>query len=134
MCHSREAAEQIKAQLADWLAPRGLVFNEDKTRIVHAEAGFDFLGFNVRRYPSGKLLIKPSKAAVRRVRNRLREEVRAFAARHPLRCYARSTRSCVAGRPTTARWCPRKCLSPWTATCGSRPIDVHCPGTRRSRS
>jgi hypothetical protein len=41
MCHSREAAQQIKAQLAEWLAPRGLVFNEDKTRIVHAEAGFD---------------------------------------------------------------------------------------------
>jgi hypothetical protein len=36
-----------------------VVFNEDKTRIVHAETGFDFLGFNVRRYRSGKLLIKP---------------------------------------------------------------------------
>ena len=84
MCHSREAAQQIKAQLAEWLAPRGLVFNEDKTRIVHAEAGFDFLGFNVRRYPSGKLLIKPSKKAVRRVRNRLREEVRALRGAPPL--------------------------------------------------
>ncbi|WP_328623701.1 group II intron reverse transcriptase/maturase [Streptomyces sp. NBC_00353] len=78
MCHSREAAEQVKAQLADWLAPRGLVFNEDKTRIVHAETGFDFLGFNVRRYRCDKLLIKPSKAAVRRIRARLREEVRAL--------------------------------------------------------
>ena len=34
-CHSREQAEQVKAQLAEWLAPRGLVFNEDKTKIVH---------------------------------------------------------------------------------------------------
>ncbi|MFD9226205.1 group II intron reverse transcriptase/maturase, partial [Streptomyces sp. NPDC060064] len=76
MCHSRDAAEQVKAQLAEWLAPRGLVFNEDKTRIVHAETGFDFLGFNVRRYRCGKLLIKPSKAAVRRIRARLREEIR----------------------------------------------------------
>ncbi|MET8030795.1 group II intron reverse transcriptase/maturase [Streptomyces avermitilis] len=76
MCHSREAAEQVKARLAEWLAPRGLVFNEDKTRIVHAETGFDFLGFNVRRYRSGKLLIKPSKAAVRRIRARLRDEIR----------------------------------------------------------
>ena len=84
MCHSREAAQQIKAQLAEWLAPRGLVFNEDKTRIVHAEAGFDFLGFNVRRYRSGKLLIKPSKQAVRRVRDRLREEVRALRGAPPL--------------------------------------------------
>ena len=46
-----------------WLAPRGLAFNEDKTRVVHLDDGFDFLGFNVRRY-QGKLLIKPSKAAV----------------------------------------------------------------------
>ena len=84
MCHSREAAEQVKARLAAWLAPRGLVFNEDKTRIVHAETGFDFLGFNVRRYRSGKLLIKPSKAAVKRVRERLRKEVRALRGAPPL--------------------------------------------------
>lgn len=35
---------------------------------------FDFLGFNVRRY-HGKLLIKPSKAAIRRIRERLRSEM-----------------------------------------------------------
>ena len=52
-CHSRQQAEQVKAQLAGWLAPRGLVFNEDKTRIVHLDEGFDFLGFNVRRYRHG---------------------------------------------------------------------------------
>jgi RNA-directed DNA polymerase len=76
LCHSRERAEQIKARLAEWLTPRGLSFNEDKTRIVHlAEDGFDFLGFNVRRYRS-KLLIKPSKAAIRRVRERLAVEMR----------------------------------------------------------
>jgi RNA-directed DNA polymerase len=78
LCHSREIAEQVKARLAAWLAPRGLVFNEDKTRIVHAQTGFDFLGFNVRRYRCGKLLIKPSKTAVKRIRKRLREEVRAL--------------------------------------------------------
>ena len=51
--------------------PEGLAFNEDKTRIVYLDEGFDFLGFNVRRQ-SGKLLIKPSKAALRRHRQRLR--------------------------------------------------------------
>ena len=63
LCHSREQAEQVKARLAEWLRPRGLVFNEDKTRIVHLDDGVDFLGFNIRRYRN-KLLIKPSKAAV----------------------------------------------------------------------
>ncbi|MFD5922922.1 group II intron reverse transcriptase/maturase [Kitasatospora sp. NPDC127035] len=77
LCHSRDEAEQVKAKLAVWLAPRGLVFNEDKTRIVHADSGFDFLGFNVRRY-DGKLLIKPSPAALRRIRERLRTEMKAL--------------------------------------------------------
>jgi len=36
--HSREQAEQAKARLAGWLAPRGLVFNEDKTKIVLVSA------------------------------------------------------------------------------------------------
>jgi RNA-directed DNA polymerase len=76
-CHTRQEAEQVKARLASWLAPRGLAFNEDKTRIVTLGEGFDFLGFNVRRY-HGKLLIKPSKAAVRRIRERLRAELRSL--------------------------------------------------------
>jgi RNA-directed DNA polymerase len=74
LCRSQEQAEQVKARLAEWLAPRGLVFNEDKTRIVNLDDGFDFLGFTVRRF-NGKLLIKPSKAAVRRHRQRLRAEM-----------------------------------------------------------
>jgi RNA-directed DNA polymerase len=77
LCHSREQAEQVKARLAAWLAPRGLVFNEDKTRIVHLDDGVDFLGFNARRY-RGKLLIKPSKAAVKRIRARLTAEMKSL--------------------------------------------------------
>ena len=77
-CHSRQQAEQVQARLAAWLAPRGLVFNEDKTKIVHLTEGFDFLGVNVRRYRNGKLLIKPSRAAVRRLRSRLAAEMRAL--------------------------------------------------------
>jgi RNA-directed DNA polymerase len=77
-CHSRQQAEQVQAQLAGWLASRGLAFNEDKTKIVHLTHGFDFLGFNVRRYPNGKLLIKPSEAAIRRFRKRLATEMRAL--------------------------------------------------------
>jgi RNA-directed DNA polymerase len=78
ICHSREQAAQVKERLAEWLAPRGLVFNEDKTRVVHLTEGFDFLGFNVRRYPNGKLLIKPSRQAVTRIRERLSTEMRSL--------------------------------------------------------
>ena len=76
-CHTRQEALEVKARLAAWLAPRGLAFNEDKTRVVSLSEGYDFLGFNVRRY-GRKLLIKPSKTAVRRIRRRLRDELRSL--------------------------------------------------------
>ena len=75
LCHSQEQAARVKARLAEWLAPRGLAFNEDKTRNVALSEGYDFLGFNIRRYRA-KLLIKPSKAAIRRLRERLAAEMR----------------------------------------------------------
>ena len=77
-CYSRQQAEQVKAQLAGWLEPRGLAFNDAKTRIVPLSEGFDFLGFNLRRYPNGKLLIKPGAKAIKRFRDRLSKEFRAL--------------------------------------------------------
>ena len=61
-----------RGRLTDWLAPG--VAGTEETLDDHLADGFDFLGFNVRRY-HGKLLIKPSKAAVRRIRERLRTEL-----------------------------------------------------------
>ena len=77
-CHTRQQAEQVKARLAAWLAPRGLAFNEAKTRIVPLDRGFSFLGFDLRRYPNGKLLIKPGATAIKRFRERLAREFRAL--------------------------------------------------------
>jgi RNA-directed DNA polymerase len=81
MCYSREQAEEVKARLAAWLAPRGLRFNEDKTKVVHVEEGFSFLGFSIRRYVNrlgGKLLIKPSQESIKRFRERLSAEMKAL--------------------------------------------------------
>jgi len=82
MCHSREQAEEVKAALAAWLAPRGLSFNEDKTKIVHVEEGFSFLGCDIRRHVdrqgSTKLHITPSQESVRRLRGRLAAELRSL--------------------------------------------------------
>ncbi len=58
---------------------RGLTLSEEKTRIVHLSEGFDFLGFNIRQYrvphtrTGWKLLIKPSKQSVQKIRNKLRQ-------------------------------------------------------------
>ncbi len=49
--------------IQEWLAERGLELNAEKTRIVHIDDGFNFLGFHLRRYKS-TLLIKPQKEKV----------------------------------------------------------------------
>jgi RNA-directed DNA polymerase len=77
LCHTREQAVQVKAQLSEWLAPRGLVFNETKTQITNFDEGVDFLSFTIRRF-RGKLLTKPSNDAMRRIRKRLSTEVLAL--------------------------------------------------------
>jgi RNA-directed DNA polymerase len=62
---SKELLEgEIKPLVEQFLQERGLELSPTKTVITHVEHGFDFLGQNVRRYPNGKLLIKPSKKNV----------------------------------------------------------------------
>jgi len=77
LCHTRQQAEQVQARLTGWLATRGLAFNQDKTKITHLDQGVDFLGFEIRRF-NGKLLTKPSKDALRRIRKRLSAEARSL--------------------------------------------------------
>jgi RNA-directed DNA polymerase len=55
--------KEIKPAIVEFLAERGLKLSPDKTRITHVSKGFDFLGFNIRKY-QGKLLIKPAKQSV----------------------------------------------------------------------
>ncbi|WP_435279973.1 group II intron reverse transcriptase/maturase [Streptomyces sp. 1222.5] len=78
ICHEEAEAHRIRARLEEWLAPRGLHFNEEKTKVVHLDEGFDFLGFTVRRRSGGKLIITPSTAACKRLRARLRAEVKSL--------------------------------------------------------
>lgn len=64
--NSREIlVDRVKPLVEAFLAERGLVLSPEKTLITHVSEGFDFLGQNVRRYPNGKLLIKPSRKSVR---------------------------------------------------------------------
>lgn len=70
----RETLEDIKALLTEFLAERGLVLSEEKTVITHVNEGFDFLGFNVRKY-NGTLLIRPSKKSQKRFTEKLHDIV-----------------------------------------------------------
>ena len=58
---SREILEsKVKPAVISFLKQRGLTLSEEKTHLTHINDGFNFLGFNVRKY-DGKLLIKPAK-------------------------------------------------------------------------
>jgi RNA-directed DNA polymerase len=60
----REVLEsEVEPRMEQFLAERGLTVNAAKTRIVHREEGFNFLGFTIRRL-HGKLLIRPQKEKV----------------------------------------------------------------------
>lgn len=51
--------DEVKPLVEAFMAKRGLSLSPEKSVITHIEAGFDFLGQNVRKY-RGKCLIKPS--------------------------------------------------------------------------
>ena len=70
----RETLEEVKYMLSEFLGKRGLTLSEEKTRITHISEGFDFLGFNARKY-NGTLLINPSPKSVKRFTEKLHEIV-----------------------------------------------------------
>jgi len=84
----RSIVETAKAFIEEWLKNIGLELKPSKTRISHTlkemdgETGFDFLGFNVRQYPTKnnkvgfKSLIKPSKEAFARHLTVVKDELR----------------------------------------------------------
>ena len=72
---SKEVLEEAKALIGDFLQDRGLFLSEEKTKILHIEEGFDFLGWNVRKY-DGKLLIKPAKKNVQTFLRKVRAIIR----------------------------------------------------------
>jgi RNA-directed DNA polymerase len=74
---SREILESVvKPMVESFMAERGLVLSPEKTTITHLTAGFDFLGQNIRRYPNGKLLIKPARKSIVSLMTKIREIVR----------------------------------------------------------
>jgi RNA-directed DNA polymerase len=72
----RRHAEALRAEAAAVLAPLGLRLAEEKTRTVHIDEGFDFLGFTIRRMrkrgtQKRYVYTVPSKAAVQAARKKV---------------------------------------------------------------
>lgn len=78
MCKNKEDAEAIYDKLKPYLEARGLELEPSKTRVVEITEGFDFLSFNIRIYQTStgeKLLIKPSKEAVKKSMRQISDKV-----------------------------------------------------------
>ena len=82
LASSKELLEEtIKPWIVTFLAERGVELSAEKTQITHIETGFDFLGWNFRKYaPKShrrvpKLLIKPAKGNVQALYRRVREVI-----------------------------------------------------------
>jgi RNA-directed DNA polymerase len=61
--------------ITDFLAERGLELSQRKTKITHISQGFNFLGWNFRKY-KGKLIINPSKEAYHSIIDKIRKLIK----------------------------------------------------------
>ena len=74
--NSKEILEnKVQPAIINFLKERDLELSLEKTKISHIGEGFDFLGFNIRKYKD-KLLIKPSKASVKKFSDGIRETIK----------------------------------------------------------
>lgn len=68
--NNREVLESIRNILGKFLYDRGLELSREKTCITHIKEGFDFLGWNFKKY-NKKLIIKPSIKSLKKVLDRI---------------------------------------------------------------
>ena len=77
---TKETLEQkVLPTIINFLKKRGLELSLEKTKITHINEGFDFLGFNLRKYKE-KLLIKPSKKGIKTFLENIRGTIKAMRA------------------------------------------------------
>lgn len=83
-----EKLEKVKEIIKQFLKPRGMIINEEKTRVESIENGVDFLGYNIKEYPNatkvgligkptkkGILLVKPGKMAITNFKMKVKKAI-----------------------------------------------------------
>jgi RNA-directed DNA polymerase len=75
----RHHAEALREEVAAVLAPLGLRLSEEKTRVVHIDEGFDFLGFCIRRMRKRGtkqyfVYTVPSKKAIQSIKDKVKDK------------------------------------------------------------
>ena len=73
----RHHAEALREEVAAVLAPLGLRLAPEKTRVVHIDEGFDFLGYHIRRMrkrgtQKHYVYTKPSRKAIQAIKDKVK--------------------------------------------------------------
>ena len=69
----KETAEEAKTIIQSFLIERGLTLSDNKTTITHIRDGFEFLGWEFRKYKDGKLIIRPSHKSIQKCKMNIRK-------------------------------------------------------------
>jgi RNA-directed DNA polymerase len=72
---TKEIAEEARELIKNFLTDKGLELSDEKTLITHIDDGFDFLGWNFRKY-KGKHLTKPSKKSIQKVTEKISNTIK----------------------------------------------------------
>ena len=71
--NSPKRLQILQRDIAKFLSSRGLELSKEKTHITHIRDGFDFLGFNFRKYPNHKVLVKPTQDGIKSFKSKIKE-------------------------------------------------------------
>lgn len=78
LTETKEKAMSLYKELQPYLKKRGLKLAEDKTKVTKLINGFDFIGFNFRKYynknGSLKVLVKPNKESIKNAKTNIKEK------------------------------------------------------------
>ena len=90
--------DKLKPVIEKFLAERGLLLSEEKTKITNIKDGFNFLGQNIRKYRNGVLIIKPTTDSFLSIKSKVKEIINRNKSATPLGLIAQLN-------PVIRGWC-----------------------------
>lgn len=71
--NSPKRLQILQRDIARFLSLRGLELSKEKTHITHIRDGFDFLGFNFKKYNNDKVLVMPTQDGIKSFKSKIKE-------------------------------------------------------------
>lgn len=71
--NSPKRLQILQRDIARFLSLRGLELSKEKTHITHIRDGFNFLGFNFKKYNNDKVLVMPTQDGIKSFKSKIKE-------------------------------------------------------------